>query len=135
MTEQDKEKAMAIMRGLVQALVKVTDETIGFWLEMADLYVCSDRFGDSHPKALALYALHLMLLDGAFKQTTDLTQYSQRVASFSLNGEFSQTFSTVTSDTSGNQLRQTPWGKMYEILNRKKGGGFGIITSSRGGCC
>ncbi|WP_236528161.1 DUF4054 domain-containing protein, partial [Escherichia coli] len=84
-------------------------------------FVSPSRFGDSYYKALALYTLHLMVLDGAMKQDGDSVEsYSQRVSSFSLTGEFSQTFDRVSSDSTGKEIRQTPWGKMYEILLKKK---------------
>lgn len=131
MTEQDKQDAIAIMKKLVPAISGFGDEVLEVWLEMADMFVCSNKFGDKYARALALYTLHLMFLDGAFKETTDIEEYSRRVASFSLSGEFSQTFATTTADTSGNSLRGTPWGKMYEMLNKKMGGGFGLITAPR----
>lgn len=131
MTEQDKQEAIEIMRKLVKSLASFEDETLDVWVETAAMFVCSDKFGENFSRALALYTLHLMFLDGAFKETTDIEEYSRRVASFSLSGEFSQTFATTTADTSGNSLRGTPWGKMYEMLNKKMGGGFGLITAPR----
>lgn len=106
------------------------------WIELAEEFVCKKRFKDSYTKAVALYTLHLMTLDGAMKQEGESVEsYSQRVASFSLTGEFSQTFDRVSSDSSGKEIRQTPWGKMYETLNRKRGGGFGLVTGLRRRSC
>lgn len=106
------------------------------WVELAEEFVCKKRFKDSYTKAVALYTLHLMTLDGAMKQEGESVEsYSQRVASFSLTGEFSQTFDRVSSDSSGKEIRQTPWGKMYEALNRKRGGGFGLVTGLRRRSC
>lgn len=102
------------------------------WVELAQEFVCRHRFKDAYAKAVALYALHLMTLDGAMKQEGEsVDSYSKRVASFTLSGEFSQTFDRVSADNSGKQIRQTPWGKMYEVLNRKRGGGFGLVTGFR----
>ena len=128
---------------IVQQIVKlappmqqVDPDLIVAWIEIAKEFVCKKRFKNSYPKAVALYTLHLMTLDGAMKQEGESVEsYSHRVASFTLTGEFSQTFDRISSDTSGKQIRQTPWGKMYEVLNRKHGGGFGLVTGLRRRCC
>lgn len=128
---------------IVQQIVKlappmqqVDPDLIVTWIEIAKEFVCKKRFKNSYPKAVALYTLHLMTLDGAMKQEGESVEsYSRRVASFTLTGEFSQTFDRISSDTSGKQIRQTPWGKMYEVLNRKHGGGFGLVTGLRRRCC
>ncbi|QEG05019.1 hypothetical protein tinuso_47 [Escherichia phage tinuso] len=128
---------------IVQQIVKlappmqqVDPDLIVAWIELAKEFVCKKRFKNSYPKAVALYTLHLMTLDGAMKQEGESVEsYSRRVASFTLTGEFSQTFDRISSDTSGKQIRQTPWGKMYEVLNRKHGGGFGLVTGLRRRCC
>lgn len=115
---------------------KINPELLEAWIELAQDFVCPNKFGDKYNRAVALYTLHLMTLNGAMKQESESVEsYSQRIASFSLTGEFSQTFSKVSDDTSGNVLRETPFGKMYEILNKKKGGGFGLTTGLRRRCC
>lgn len=120
---------------LAPAFRKVDPELLSAWVELAQDFVCKNHFGDKYDRAVALYTLHLMTLDGAMKQENETVEsYSRRVASFSLNGEFTQTFAKVSDDNSGNALRQTPWGKMYEILNKKKGGGFGLISGLRRSC-
>lgn len=120
---------------LAPAFRKVDPELLSAWVELAQDFVCKNHFGDKYDRAVALYTLHLMTLDGAMKQENETVEsYSRRVASFSLNGEFTQTFAKVSDDNSGNALRQTPWGKMYEILNKKNGGGFGLISGLRRGC-
>ncbi|QXV83655.1 head-tail adaptor protein [Changchunvirus paulsarasin] len=111
---------------------QIDPDLLTAWVELAKEFVCVKRFKDSYPKAVALYTLHLMTLDGAMKQEGEsVDSYSRRVASFSLSGEFSQTFDRVSADSSGKEIRQTPWGKMYETLNRKKGGGFGLVSGLR----
>lgn len=111
---------------------QIDPDLLTAWVELAKEFVCAKRFKDSYPKAVALYTLHLMTLDGAMKQEGEsVDSYSRRVASFSLSGEFSQTFDRVSADSSGKEIRQTPWGKMYETLNRKKGGGFGLVSGLR----
>lgn len=106
------------------------------WIELASDFVCEHRFKDKYPRALALYTLHLMTLDGAMKQEGESVEsYSRRVASFSLSGEFSQTLDRVSNDNSGKAIRSTPWGKMYEVLNRKHGGGFGLVSGWRRRVC
>lgn len=120
---------------LAPAFKKVDPELIQAWIELAKDFVCVNHFKDKYNRAVALYTLHLMTLDGAMKQEGESVEsYSRRVSSFSLTGEFSQTFSKVSDDASGNVLRQTPWGKMYELLNKKKGGGFGLTTAYRRRC-
>lgn len=120
---------------LAPAFKKVDPSLLEAWIELAQDFVCKNRFGDKYDRAVALYTLHLMTLDGAMKQEKEsIESYSQRVTAFSLTGEFSQSFGKVSDDSSGNQLRQTPFGKMYELLNKKKGGGFGLISGARRGC-
>lgn len=115
---------------------QIDPDLLTAWIELAEEFVCKKRFKDSYTKAVALYTLHLMTLDGAMKQEGESVEsYSQRVASFSLSGEFSQTFDRVSADSSGKEIRQTPWGKMYEALNRKRGGGFGLVTGLRRRSC
>lgn len=126
------EKILEQIVKLAPPMRDVSPAIVYAWIELAQDFVCQKRFGERYERALALYTLHLMALDGAMKQEGDSVEsYSRRVASFALSGEFSQTFDRVSNDTSGNQLRQTPWGKMYEALNRKKGGGFGLISGIR----
>lgn len=121
---------------LAPPFAEVDPALLQAWIELAEEFVCKKRFKDSYTKAVALYTLHIMTLDGAMKQQGESVEsYSQRVASFSLTGEFSQTFDRVSSDYSGKEIRQTPWGKMYEALNRKRGGGFGLVTGLRRRSC
>lgn len=117
---------------LAPAFRKVDPELIAAWVELAQDFVCKKHFKDKYNRAVALYTLHLMTLDGAMKEEGEsIESYSQRVSSFSLTGEFSQTFDRVSADSSGKTIRQTPWGKMYELLLKKKGGGFGLISGFR----
>lgn len=114
---------------LAPAFKTLDPELLSAWIELAEEFVCKNHFKDSYAKGVALYTLHLMTLDGAMKQEGEsIESYSQRVSSFALSGEFSQTFAKVSDDTSGKAIRQTPWGKMFEVLNKKKGGGFGLTT-------
>lgn len=127
------EEILAFMRGLVPALNLVPDETINVWIDLAKLYVCDGKFGADANKAIGLYALHLMLTDGAMKGEGEaLDSYSRRMASYSLSGEFSITYDSISGSASN--LQSTPWGRMYFNLLRKKGGGFGLVTSAGRGC-
>lgn len=120
---------------LAPPMAKVNPEIIEAWIELAVEFVCKKRFKDSYVKAVALYTLHLMTLDGAMKQENESVEsYSRRVASFSLTGEFSQTFDRVSASNSGDQLMQTPWGKMYDTLSRRRGGRFSLMTGLRRRC-
>lgn len=120
---------------LAPPMKQIDPDLMVAWIELAKEFVCKKRFKESYPKAVALYTLHLMTLDGAMKQEGESVEsYSRRVASFSLTGEFSQTFDRITNDARGKSIRQTPWGKIYESLNRKHGGGFGLISGLRRRC-
>ena len=120
---------------LAPAFKTLDPELLSAWIELAEEFVCKNHFKDSYAKGVALYTLHLMTLDGAMKQEGEsIESYSQRVSSFTLSGEFSQTFAKMSDDTSGKAIRQTPWGKMFEVLNKKKGGGFGLTTGVRRYC-
>lgn len=127
------EQALTFMRSLVPALRNVPDETLDVWLELAKLYICTSKFGDDAYKALALYTLHIAFLDGALKQNESLDDYGKKVASYSLSGEFSISYESTSQTQSA--LTATPWGRLYWNLLRKKGGGFGLITSASGGGC
>lgn len=131
MTEDQISDTLVIMRQYAPALKKVADDNLTIWIMTAAMFVCQSRFGADYLMGVALMGLHLMFLDGAMKgESESVTAYSQRVASFSLTGEFSQSFDRVSADQSGNLLMQTPFGKMFNMLNRKKGGGFGLITAA-----
>lgn len=130
------ETVTALIRKLAPPFKSVDDETIEAFIMLAEIMVCENRFGADYEKALALYALFLMCLDGAAKGDSEsVDSYSNRLASFSLSGEFSQTFASLSGDNySGKVIRSNTWGKMYEILLKKKGGGFGLIAAARGHC-
>jgi hypothetical protein len=129
---EDQVKALEFMRQLAPALNKVDDDVFTAWMLLAESFVCKNKFGNDYYKALALYTMHLMFLDGAMKgENESLENYSRRVTSFSLSGEFSTGYGSVTQNTDGRQITQTPWGKMFDILNKKKGGGFGLIAGIR----
>ena len=68
-------------------------------------------------------------------ENESLENYSRRVTSFSLSGEFSTGYGSVTQNTDGRQITQTPWCKMFDVLNKKKGGGFGLISGIRARGC
>lgn len=131
----DYDKVIEQMRILAPALKTVDPDTLKAWIALAEMFVCESRFGAQYDKALALYTMHLMFLDGAMKaESESLSSYSRRVTSYTLSGEFSMTYGAVSQNSDGRSISQTPWGKMYDLLNKKKGGGFGIITGSHGGC-
>ncbi|QBQ80857.1 hypothetical protein MM01_00022 [Escherichia phage vB_EcoS_MM01] len=128
------EQVIAFMRSLVPALSAVPDETIDVWVDLARLYVCESKFGIDSDRAVGLYALHLMLSDGAFKASGEsLDSYGKRMASYSLSGEFSISYDTQSA--ASGDLSSSQFGRMYKALLRKKGGGFGLITSAGGGGC
>lgn len=129
---EDQIKTLGFMRQLAPALKKVEDEVFTAWIVLSESFVCKSKFGNDYYKALALYTMHLMFLDGAMKgENESLENYSRRVTSFSLSGEFSTGYGSVTQNTDGRQITQTPWGKMFDVLNKKKGGGFGLISGIR----
>lgn len=130
----ENEQIMQQIHAIAPPMRGVNAGILAAWIDMAKEFVCANRFGSSYIRAVALYTLHLMTLDGAMKQENESVEsYSRRIASFSLSGEFSQTFDRVSANHE-NQLMQTPWGKMYNILNKKKGGGFGLITGLHRRC-
>jgi hypothetical protein len=117
------------MRSLAPPLKEVPEELLTAWVVLAEEFVCASKFGDSIITALALMTMHLMFLDGAMKQEGESVEsYSQRVSSFTLTGEFSQTFDRVSS-ASDNEMLSTPWGKMYWRMLKMRGGGFGLMTA------
>lgn len=132
MTQEQIDEVMQQMRGLAPALKQVSDETLTVWIMLAEDFVCCNRFGDKYTRAVALYTMHLMFADGAMKKEGEsLESYSRRVTSYSLSGEFSMSYGAVNENKSGRSIMSTPWGIMYDILNKKKGGGFGLISGLR----
>ena len=135
MDENEIEEVYAIVIAIAPPMVNVNPEQVKFWIGMAEDFVCKSKFNSRYKKAVALYALHLMTLDGAMKQSKDSVEsMSRKVTSFSLSGEFSQTFGDVSKTTSNDVLEQTPYGKMYRALLRRSGGGIGLMTGLRRGC-
>lgn len=135
MTPEQVTEVKAKMRALAPALVNVDDSLLEIFIEFAEPFVCESRFGDKYIQAMTLYTMHIMFLDGAMKtDAKSVEDYSQRVKSFSLSGEFSQTFGEISATTETRSILRTPWGKMYDLLNKKKGGGFGLITGLNRGC-
>lgn len=133
---EDQLAAADFMRSLAPALKAVDDTTLIAWMTLAEMFVCRSKFKADYPKALALYTMHLMFLDGAMKKEGEsLENYSRRLTSYSLSGEFSMSYGAVASNTDGRAISQTPWGKMFDVLNKKKGGGFGLLSGIRGGGC
>lgn len=135
--ENIEEKTLDEIRKLAPPFRQIPDELIIAWISLAEMFVCEHRFKDKYPKALALYTLHLMTLDGAMRpESESVESYSRRMTEFSLSGEFSQKFESISKQNdSGKTIRSTPFGKMFEILNKKMGGGFGLITGKTRGCC
>lgn len=120
---------------LAPPFARVDPDLLTMWIELAQEFVSQKRFGKSYTKAVALYTLHLMTLDGAMKQENEsISTYSYRIASYSMDGEFSQSFDRVCESDSENDLLHTPWGKMYQKLRRMKGGGFALMTGARRRC-
>lgn len=136
MTQQDIDDVYEMLIGLAPPFAKVEPSQVKVWISFAEDFVCEKKLKTKFKKALALYTLHMMVLDGAFKDITDSVEsMGRRVSSFSLSGEFSQTFSDATrTSEAGDVLTQTPWGKMYRALIRKSGGRMGLLTGLRGGC-
>lgn len=132
--DEEFEKAYKFMLTLVPALKRVDPDQVKAFIILASDFVCTSKFGDKYHRALALYTLHSMFLDGALKEESEgIEEYSRRIASFSLTGEFSQTFAAI-SENAGNSITSTPWGKMYRTLLMKSGGGFGLIAGIRPRC-
>lgn len=135
MTEQETQEAYNILVALAPPMQNLNPEQVKVWIDLASDFVCKKKFKGKYLKAVALYALHLMVLDGAMKQSNESVEsMGRRVTSFSLSGEFSQTFGDVSKSNSSDILEQTPWGKMYRALLRKSGGGMGLLTGYRAGC-
>ena len=68
---------------LAPPMKQIDPDLMVAWIDLAKEFVCKKRFKESYPKAVALYTLHLMTLDGAMKQEGEgVDSYSRRVASF-----------------------------------------------------
>lgn len=133
--EEINAEVVRIIRSLAPPFKRVDDDVILAWVEMGRMFVCDTRFRDKYPRALALYTLYIMTENGAMKSEKEtIESYSRRVSSFTLSGEFSQTFATLSGNNSDSK-RSNPWWVMYDVLNKKSGGGFGLITAATGRCC
>lgn len=127
-------EVMEKMRVLVPVMKKVDDETLTAWIMLAESLICCERFGKNLSQALALYTLHIMFQQGAFKQTNKLEDYGRKVAQYALTGEYQITYKHDESMNTSQGYDATPWGKMFKILNRKHGGGFGLVGGLHRNC-
>lgn len=129
-----EEEIYDVLVSLASPYKKIDKDLIIPWIQVSMSLVCERTFGKDYNRAVALYTLHCLSRSGAFLQPNEsVTGYTQRIQSFSLSGEFSQTFATVASSGT-KEIKSTSWGLLYWSLKRKKGGGFGLITTGRGGC-
>lgn len=101
MTEEDKQKALKFMVAELSA-----NQRSEVWLEMADLQVSADYFGNSYPLALCYMASHIGTLEtrGGGDEVGSVSSKSE--------GSISISYSASGSGTD-DDLTQTTYGRMF----------------------
>lgn len=121
---------LEIFRKLAPEFAAVPDGVVQGYIELASLFVCKDEYGDAYNAALALMAAHIMASPGGYSDNGSST--SGRIISRK-EGDLSITYGNVSSDSS--YLGGTTYGNLLQMLRKKKGGGFAIMTRGVVGGC
>lgn len=121
--------ALEIFRIIAPGYSAVSDDIVQGYIDIASLFVCVNRFGDAYQVALAYMAAHIMQSPGGYGQNG--SSYQGQLTSFSADG-LSFSYASVDS-SSTSYMSGTSFGTLYQMLLRKAGGGFGIMTRGPGG--
>lgn len=121
---------LEIFRKLAPEFAAFPDEVVKGYIELASLFVCEGDYGDAYNVALALMAAHIMASPGGYSD--DGSKSSGRILSRK-EGDLAITYGNVSGDSS--YLSGTTYGNLLQILRKKKGGGFSIMTRGVVGGC
>lgn len=121
---------LEIFRKLAPEFAAVTDEVVQGYIDFATFYVCVDDYGKAYNVALALMAAHIMASPGGYSQ--DGSSSSGKVLSRK-EGDLSITYGNVSSDSS--YLSGTTYGNLLQLLRKRMGAGFSIMTRGIVGGC
>lgn len=111
--------AIQIFRLVATEFDKLTDETVGEWMELTEPLISKKRFGKLYDQALALLTAHRLKVSGYGDNTFGTVGDTLRVGSYS-EGETSIGF-TVNQGTNlmvDAELALTPYGLEYLSLRR-----------------
>lgn len=111
--------AIQIFRLVATEFDKLTDETVGNWIELTAPLISKKRFGKLYDQALALLTAHRLKVSGYGDNTFGTVGDTLRVGSYS-EGETSIGF-TVNQSTNlmvDAELALTPYGLEYLSLRR-----------------
>lgn len=92
--------------------------------------MCVDEYGKAYNVALALMAAHIMASPGGYSQNGSSS--SGKVLSRK-EGDLSITYGNVSSDSS--YLSGTTYGNLLQLLRKRMGAGFSIMTRGIVGGC
>lgn len=121
---------LEIFRKLAPEFAAVPDDVVQGYIDFASLYVCECDYGGAYNVALALMAAHIMASPGGYSD--DGSTSSGRILSRK-EGDLAITYGNVSGDSS--YLSGTTYGNLLQMLRKKKGGGFSIMTRGVVGGC
>ncbi|WP_435952736.1 DUF4054 domain-containing protein [Dryocola sp. BD626] len=121
---------LKIFRKLAPEFAAVPDDVVQGYIDLASLFVCEGEYGDAYNVALALMAAHIMASPGGY--SADGSTSSGRILSRK-EGDLAITYGNVSGDSS--YLSGTTYGNLLQMLRKKKGGGFSIMTRGVVGGC
>lgn len=121
---------LEIFRKLATEFAAVPDEVVQGYIDLASLFICESEYGDAYNVALALMAAHIMASPGGYSDNGSAS--SGRILSRK-ESDLAITYGNVSSDSS--YLGGTTYGNLLQMLRKKKGGGFSIMTRGVVGGC
>ncbi|MGM8556000.1 DUF4054 domain-containing protein [Enterobacter hormaechei subsp. steigerwaltii] len=121
---------LGIFRKLAPEFAAVPDEVVQGYIDFASLFVCEGEFGDAYNVALALMAAHIMASPGGYSDNGSTS--SGRILSRK-EGDLAITYGNVSGDSS--YLSGTTYGNLLQLLRKKRGAGFSIMTRGVVGGC
>ena len=120
---------LEIFRKIAPEFASVPDDTVEAYLELAGVYVCVNEYGKYYNVAVALMAAAIMASPGGYSE--DGSSSAGRVTSRK-EGDLAISYGAISSDSSF--LGGTTYGNLLEMLRKKMGGGFAIMTRGVVGC-
>lgn len=122
--------ALQIFRKLAPEFAAVPDPVVQGYIDLASLFVCEGDYGKATNVALTLMAAHIMASPGGYSQ--DGSTSSGKVLSRK-EGDLSITYGSVSSNS--DYLSGTSYGNLLQLLRKRLGRGFSLMTRGVVGGC
>lgn len=121
---------LEIFRLIAPEFAAVSDDVVNNYLELATVFVCAGDYGKYYNVAVALMAAHIMASPGGY---SDGASTSSGKVQSRKEGDLAITYGNVSSDTS--YLGGTTYGNLLQMLRKKMGGGYALMTRGVVGGC